>query len=928
MEPGPSYDGRKYILTFVDDCTRFAKVYLLTDKSSLAVLNCIRDYKITMELQTGHKWKELRSDCGREYLGEVDRYLEEIGVVRNKSVPRCPQMNGAAERFNQTLEDKVKCFLLESCMPSTYWPLAVKAATFLYNLLPHSSLAGSSPYKKMFPGKVDFLDRGGKLHQFGSAAFRWIPNEERKLKRRNKFAPNSEKLVFVGYDSLDSDVYLLLKPGTRSVIRERNVTVLDGQYPYCEKKEDPACKCKSPVNQRCEGHETQEVLSFTLIRPQEGEPSGQSDNEATAPAPSPSYSGVSTPSSPKPTQYETLVTSPVENSFDSESSEDESSGDDEEDEEPEAGNEQDESKEDEPVQPEGPAAGDDITTPVLRRSDRERRPPVRFQYDKQGNQVLAFYQTDPKSHDEAMTSPYAAEWREAENAELRALLETNTFDEVDEQPGMKVIDMRWVFVTKTKPGGPIDCHKARLVAKGFQQREGEDFWQTYAPTVAAATIRTFLAVAMSQEMIVHQMDVSTAFLNGDIDGLIHVRPPKPFQVHGRVWRLNKSLYGLKQSPRCWAAKFTSILTALNFQQSKADKCLFVRKDGEELTYLLVYVDDVLIATKEPTRMSACKEALMSQLKMKDLGKVGTFLGIDFDHVPGSKIVTLSQRRYIDKLAKVFDLNPDDKVYKLESIDATTLADEPIENELIESGRYRSIIGGLLFISSMTRPDVAAAISYLSRFLDRPSAKAWTLATRVLKYLMTTKELPLVIGDVNGSGLVTYVDANFAPAGDRKSQTGVLIRLNGSSVSWQSKKQKTVATSTTEAEYVALSIAVNETLWIQKLLGEMHYSVQYPTPVMEDNEPAMHIAKNQKNVSLAKHIDVKYHATQDYQEKGFIDVQHIGTEDQLADALTKVKTKAQDAYQLLGDVAIGGRVEKHEIASSLAGVTSSMEDYKG
>ena len=170
---------------------------------------------------------------------------------------------------------------------------------------------------------------------------------------------------------------------------------------------------------------------------------------------------------------------------------------------------------------------------------------------------------------------------------------------------------------------------------------------------------------------------------------------------------------------------------------------------------------------------------------------------------------------------------------------------------------------------------------------------------MLNYLHTTKEKSLILGDLDGSSLVVYADANFAPKGDRKSQSGAVLKLAGGTVGWYSKKQKTVSTSTTEAEYIAMAIAANETLWLQHLLEEMAYTVQYPTVINEDNQAAIAIATNQKNPALAKHIDTKYHAIQDYIAKGYIDVRYKQTKDQLADGLTKVKTSSLDVDRLLG-----------------------------
>src|SRR5699024_5233115 len=183
----------------------------------------------------------------------------------------------------------------------------------------------------------------------------------------------------------------------------------------------------------------------------------------------------------------------------------------------------------------------------------------------------------PETYNEAMQSPWADHWNEAMNEEVTALHQLDVFDEVPEESWMKIISSKWVYNIKWKPEGPIDRFKARLVARGFTQMFGVDFWDTFAPTVMATSIRTFLTVCKIKGFLVHQVDVKTAFLNGDIDGEIYVRPPEPYYVPGKVWKLKKALYGLKQSPRCWSQKLNEIMAHLGFQPLKADRCIFARR---------------------------------------------------------------------------------------------------------------------------------------------------------------------------------------------------------------------------------------------------------------------------------------------------------------------------------------------------------------
>ena len=558
--------------------------------------------------------------------------------------------------------------------------------------------------------------------------------------------------------------------------------------------------------------------------------------------------------------------------------------------------------------PKHESRNEEETSPLQRMVLRDRstlRRPLRYgdEPETKANAVLTEPSAEPTSYEEAMSSPESEYWREACNNEMSSMLKNKVFEEVPESRDLKVISSKWVFKRKRNAAGAVTRHKARLVAQGYVQRFNVDYWETYAPTVAATTLRTFLTVCKLKRLRINQVDVTTAFLYGDIDGEIYLRPPIAYSTPGQVWRLRKSIYGLKQSPKCWSHKLNAILEKQGFYPTKSDRCLFVRGDATtNQAYILVYVDDCLIAAQTDEELATIKQELKKDFEIQDLGKLGMFIGVEFKET-GKNILAASQRRYIDELSERFNVTDAHTRELLPVVNPQELENEPID----ETIPYRSIVGGLLYIASMTRPDISAPVSYLSRFLDKPSRKAWKQAKQVLNYLRHTKHRSLLLGERDQSSLVTYADANFAPAGDRKSQSGAVFQLAGSTVGWLSKKQKTVSTSTTEAEYIALSLATNETLWLQHLLEEMGVDVVLPTIIYEDNHPAISIATNQRNPGLAKHLDVKLHAVSDYHQKGFIKVSPVASKNQLADGLTKVINDRAVLDRLLGPPLESGGV---------------------
>lgn len=518
--------------------------------------------------------------------------------------------------------------------------------------------------------------------------------------------------------------------------------------------------------------------------------------------------------------------------------------------------------------------------------------------------------TKPTSYDEAMSQPeYSKYWKEAMADELRSFHENNVYESVKRTPGMRSISSKWVYDIKRLTGGVIDRFKARLVARGFSQREGIDYDDIFSPVVTTTAIRLLLCIAGILRYPVQQLDIKTAYLYGDIDKEIYIEPPRGCEETNHVWRLNKSLYGLKQAPKCWFIKMNSIFADMGFYPLHKERCIFIRKDGSSYSFIVVYVDDLLIIAKDISTIAMIKSQLTKPrkfddqteercLQVRDLGQVRRFLGVNLERSEDLSYFTMSQEDYINELSEKFDLNQAKTIFKLpplDTIDLTPTSDEEIDPSL----PVRSIVGGLLYIANMTRPDISSAVSFLSRHLNKPTIRVLKYAKIVLNYLRSTKDRKMHLGDLDGTSLTAFADASFAPLGDRKSQTGGIIKLSGSPVSWFSKKQDTVAKSTTEAEYIALSTVADEVIWLQELMKELGVPATYPTTILEDNQPTIAVCKNQKSSKVAKHIDTRYHSLDDNILKGRIDVTYVQTDLQLADALTKVRSTVQDVSFLLG-----------------------------
>ena len=381
------------------------------------------------------------------------------------------------------------------------------------------------------------------------------------------------------------------------------------------------------------------------------------------------------------------------------------------------------------------------------------------------------------------------------------------------------------------------------------------------------------------------MDVETAFLNGKVKSRVFVKHPEGYEDGTeRVCLLNKALYDLRESPRAWYECLDDYLKSLGFVRSKNDYCLYTLKERNEIIYLIIFVDDLLICCKNRQNLNFIKGLLKEKFKIKDLGKVSVYLGINIEYDEKKNEMSLDQENYIESLARKYQIEQA-KVY--ETPMEQNLKLEPAE-ETNEKIKYRNLIGALLYISSGTRLDINYSVNYLSRFQNCYNESHYKYALRVLKYLYLTKDIKLrYMKNDTVDVLECYVDADWAgDSVDRKSTTGYVVKLYGNVIHWKSRKQGSVTKSSTAAEYVALSEAVSEIGIINDLLSNFNVEIKKPVNVYEDNSGAVIIAKYGNSTKKSKYIEVHYHFVNENYEKGLIDVVKVSSEKNVTDILTK------------------------------------------
>ena len=526
---------------------------------------------------------------------------------------------------------------------------------------------------------------------------------------------------------------------------------------------------------------------------------------------------------------------------------------------------------------------------------------------------------------------YRVKWEEAEADELRSFSNCDVMTKYPPPPNdVKVLPLKWIYTIKKDLKGIIIRYKARLVAQGFFQVFGVDYTDTYSPVAKFVSIRIMLAISMQLGLIVHTMDVDTAFLNAPLEEHIWVKIPDGTNLadgDNGIYKLIKSLYGLKQASRCWNNLINDYLIESGFQRLEADPCIYVREikvvaNGQtviKFQIVALYVDDLIIAASNKNLITDLEKVFEARFKMKKLNKIKQILGMGVHHDKDRNIIYITQQQYIEDSAKRFAKYGISE-FRTPMDDRLQLSKQQMPKEgspealQMATFPYRELIGTLLWISNGTRPDIVFPVNTLAKYTHNPALIHWRAALRVLGYLKATKNYCIryaqqlhqdsivSTGYMRGilpeqSDFKCYVDASHASDLDtRRSITGYIFFVSGGPVSWQSRMQTSVALSSMEAEYMAASAATQEALWQARLLQQLGMRIQLPITLYEDNKSAIMFADHPGDHRTTKHIDTRKKFAREAQNNGDIKLEYIPTADQLADGMTKALPTA--TFQLI------------------------------
>lgn len=845
-----------YFMIFTDNYSRYTQVRTIQRKTGENVLECMRHYRARLEKMTGKQIKSFFADNGKEFGNSlVQQYLRDSGIEMLNTMDYTSRQN-LAERKIRSVKEIARSLLQRSGLRAEYYVFALKHAVYLMNRLPTRALDGITPVEALLGHKPDL----SHLRTFGCLVYAHIPAE--KITKSANDARRRRECYLLGIAETRKG-YVMVDRFNGKIIFSKDVIFQEQPMVYPTEGDAEFLEGLTDFYPPLSGDAKADIVQPKVQLRAEG--------ERVVPPASEPESGLSQPES---------------------------------------------------------ESGDTVkqrAAPVRQQPRREATNKPRSEWKHplkslcadsrlnalEGEIVLCeaekivclkvvteenFY--TPTTYFQAIQCDDALDWRAAMDAELAAIDQAGTWTPVDLPEGKKAIKCRWVFKGKTDADGFVNRFKARLVAKGFSQIPGIDFEDVYAPVARLTALRLFLSLTATQDLDLTQLDAKNAFLNGILKEEIYMQAPEGYPIEsGKVLKLIKGLYGLKQAPRVWWERLDRELVQIGFKRISAEWGLYVLEDdGGDKAYLLVYVDDILLSTSpsSPLKDSIIKQ-LEASFEMTKTDSSTQILGLKLQRDRSKRVIKLNSPAYINGVLARFQMT-----------DAHPIA-LPLQSgeRLSKSGRaltsttqqnYQALVGCLMWAMISCRPDICHAVGQLSRFGSDPKEEHWLAAKRVLRYLKGTCNHGIVLGGPNIAVLSGYSDATWGgDYEDPKSTSGYIFLFNGP-ISWASRKQRTVALSSTEAEYMALSDAAREAMYLRSVLAALTLKAS-PSDISAtqqgnermalfyDNAGAGKLAANPTEHQRTKHINIRYHYVRELLGK-HITLSYVPTDKMPADIFTK------------------------------------------
>ncbi|CAO1615652.1 unnamed protein product [Parajaminaea phylloscopi] len=830
MDQNAGHSSCRFALVIVDKATSFVSVTPLSNKGQARI--ALTDFVARAERQTGRKLKRVRSDNDSVFLSNaILGWRATEGIDWELTTPYESRLNGTVERMNRTLRERMMTNLLAHKVPYALWPEAIEYAAMCLNLTPRSS-DKASPFELFWGRKPDGFLR--HLKPFGCFAWAFIPED----KRSSKGGPRRLPAIFIGVSDTRRGWKLYSPHASPSTFWSNSVQFV----------EDKGWADRTSLAN------WKELIDNAYLFADRGE-----DVADLTFSP---FDILSTEEEDARRNYVAIEDDAVIEASavveDGKLLLNTGHGDD------------------------SPGHDLDCTWRSLTIQETTAAATTAETLEVPANE-----ETYP-SVQQALSGQNAHLWREAIRKEIEGLEANGTWETEDLPEGEPAIDSKLVLRIKLTPDGkPLKC-KARLVARGFTQREGIDYEQTFSPVAPYSAIRAVLAIASSQRWHIHSTDFTQAYLNGQIDKAIYMTPPRGLDVpKGKVFKILKGLYGLKQSGRLWHNELDALLRSIGLVALESAPCIYMGTVQEGKPVIVcTYVDDCLFVSPCERSIGAVKEACVRRFKMEDNGPVTMFCGINVAYDREQGVLRMHQRAYLESLLSEFGIDTNKTAHRVKIPIDRTLPEVSDYDQSIQP-TYRRIVGKITWAANHTRPDLSFAAGVLQRHLHAPSQVHLDAALKLLRYIAATVDYELYYAPSQDSYVIEgFSDANWASDihVKRRSTSGFAIYVYGCLVSWKTSVQKCVALSAVEAEMVAASDATRDVLFFHQLLRELGILT---TPRLNtDSLGCVQVAHDPAHHWKLKHIDTRYHFLRHHVQSGDLHVAHIRTEHNCADLFTK------------------------------------------
>lgn len=896
----------RYFMVLIDACSRWSHVCLLSTRNVAFARLLAEIIKLRAQFPD-YIIKRVRLDNAGEFTSQAfNDYCMSTGIIVEHPVAHVHTQNGLAESLIKRLQLIARPLIMRTKLPISVWGHAILHAASLIRIRP-------SAYHKYSPLQLAFGQEPNISHLriFGCAIYVPIAPPQ-----RTKMGPQRRLGIYVGFETPSIIRYLEPLTGDVFTARFADCQFNEVVFPTLGKREkegkrdiswnEPSLLHLDPYTKQCE-LEVQKIVHLQAIANQLPDAFTDTKRVTKSYIPAANAPARIEISEIKPEGKDTHESKTrqkrgrpigskdknlrkrkgVDNHIDSEE------------------NIPEEIENKESLQMEGI---NDINQErkLLNRNEMKSIDEI-FSYTVASEIINDRDDPEPKSVMECQNRHDWIKWKDAMQPELDSLNKRNVFGPIIPMPKtVKPVGYKWVFVRKRNEKNEIIRYKARLVAQGFSQRPGIDYDETYSPVMDAITFRYLISLVVSKKLEMRLMDVVTAYLYGSLDSDIYMKIPEGFKMPEALStkskemysiKLQRSLYGLKQSGRMWYNRLSDYLINKGYVNNIICPCVFIKKTISGFVIIAVYVDDLNIIGTE-NEIHEATVYLKEEFEMKNLGKTKYCLGLQIEHMHNG--IFVHQSNYTEKILKRFNMdkaNPLSTPMVVRSLNIETDPFRPYEEneEILDSEfPYLSAIGALMYLANCTRPDISFAVNLLARFSSAPTKRHWKGIKHILRYLRGNVDLSLFYSNNSKQELIGYADAgHLSDPHKAKSQTGYVFTNNGTAISWRSQKQTLVTTSSNHSEIIALHEASRECVWIRSMTHHIEESCGFPvnkspTILYEDNAACIsQLREGYIKSDRAKHIPPRFFSyTHELIKDNHIDIKYIQSSKNSADLFTK------------------------------------------